>query len=235
MKLKIMVIEHDRRNAKLLDNILNRKYNLCFAKDINDGYNLFISENPDIMIIDPLYPKLDGIEFIKEIRSFNDCPIIAVSANGTERAVVSIINCGADDYIRKPFFSSELEARVDAAARQLERLNSAKSIDTSSTYQNGKLLLNFDNRSLIIDKKNIHLTKNEFKILELLCRNAGKVLTYEFILNYVWGPRTDGKTGILRVNIANLRKKVEENPLKPEYLLTENGIGYKVPQNGENQ
>lgn len=235
MKLKIAIIEPDRRNAKLLNTILSKNYNLCFAKKISDGYNLFISENPDIMIIDPLYPKLSGIEFIKEIRSFSDCPIIAISSNGTERAAVSAIHSGADDYIRKPFFSLELEARIDAAARQLERLNSAKSLDTSPKYQNDKMLIDFENRSLSIDKKNIHLTKNEFKILELLCRNAGKVLTYDFILNSVWGPRTDRNTGILRVNIANLRKKIETNPLEPQYLLTENGIGYKVPQNGENQ
>lgn len=235
MKLKIAVIDPDHRNSKLLNTILSEKYDLCFAKNISDGYNLFISENPDILIIDPLYPKQNGMEFIKEIRSFSDCPIIAVSSNGTERAVVSVIQSGADDYIRKPYFSLELEARIDAAARQLERLYTAKSIDTSPCYRNGKMLLDFENRSLIIDKNNIHLTKNEFKILELLCRNAGKVLTYDFILNSVWGPRTDGKTGILRVNIANLRKKIEVNPLKPEYLLTENGIGYKVPQNGENQ
>ena len=235
MKIKIAVIEPDRRNAKLFNTLLSKKYDLCFTKNISDGYNLFVSENPDIIIIDPLYPNLEGIAFIKEIRSFNDCPIIAVSSNGTERAVVTVLNSGADDYIRKPYFSMELEARIDIAVKQIERLKAAKSLETSPTYKNGNLFLDFENRSLIIDKNHIHLTKNEFKILELLCRNAGKVLTYDFILNSVWGPRSNGNTGILRVNIANLRKKMEKDPLKPQYLLTENGIGYKVPENGENQ
>lgn len=232
MKMKIAIVEHDRRNAKLLNNILSSKYNLFFAKNFSDGYELLASENPDILIIDPLYPKTKGTELIEEIRSFSDCPIIAVSSNGTERAVVSVINSGADDYIRKPFFSSELEARIDAAARRVEKLNAAKNIDNSITYRNGKLLADFENRTLSIDNKDIHLTKNEFKIFELLCRNAGKVLTYEFILTSVWGPRNSKKTGILRVNVANLRKKIEVDPLNPKHLLTVNGIGYKVPLNG---
>lgn len=232
MKLKVAVIEPDRRNAKLINSILDGKYVLYMTNSISEGYSVITSESPDIIIIDPLYPKKEGIEFIEEIRGWSDFPIIAISSNGTERAAVTVLKSGADDFIRKPFFSGELEARTDVATRQVLRLKTAKGIDNSTCYKYKALTLNYTNHSLSIDQKPIHLTKNEYKILELLCKNSGKVLTYDFILRSVWGPRTDGNTGILRVNMANLRKKLEKDPLNPQYLFTENGIGYRVPENG---
>lgn len=231
MKHKITVIEPDRRNAKLINGILGEKYTLSFADTFAEGYSVVTCENPDIIIIDPLYPKKEGLEFIEELRGWSDSPIIALSSNGTERAAVTVLQSGADDFIRKPFFSAELEARTEAAVRQAERLNAAKGKDASPCYRHKSLLFDFENHSLSIDKKQIHLTKNEYKIFELLCKNSGKVLTYDYILRYVWGPRTDGSTGILRVNMANLRKKLEADQNNPEYIFTENGIGYRVPEN----
>lgn len=231
MRPKIIVIEPERRNAKLINSILQNKYTLCLAENISEGYSLITSENPDVLIINPQFPKSEGIDFIKEVRGFSDMPIIAVSSNGTERAAVSVIRSGADDFIRTPFFSGEFEARIDAAVIQCEKLKAAKGIDSTPCYEYCGLRLDFENRSLSIDRNHIHLTKNEYKIFELLCKNSGKVLTYDFILRSVWGPRTDSNTGILRVNTANLRKKLEADPLNPKYLFTENGIGYRVPEN----
>lgn len=231
MKFKVLLIEPDRQIKKLIDNLLAESYEMFFAKSESEAYSLFSQENPDIIIIDPLFPSKEGLEFIKALRKWSDCPIIVISANGTERAAVRSFDAGADDFIRKPFFSEELCSRVAVAARRISMLNAAKGIYNTPRYINGELTLEFDSHLIFINKTRICLTKNEFKIFSLLCRNAGKVLTYDYILKSVWGPRTDSNTGILRVNIANLRRKLEKDPLNPQYLFTENGVGYRVAEN----
>lgn len=228
MKQKIVVIEQDKRERKLIDGLLGQKYELFFAEDFFDGYSVTVSEDPDLVIIDPLYPSKEGLNLITEITDWNNTPIIALSGNGTEHAAVTTLTAGAVDFIRKPFFSSEFEKRVENALSLSLRLKTAFGTSLNETYKNGKLLLDFEKRLLLVEGTPIHLTRNEYKIFELLCKNAGKVLTYEYILKSVWGPRSGENTGILRVNIANLRKKLEKDPSSPEYLLTENGVGLKV-------
>lgn len=231
MKYKIIVIDSDRASRKLIAALLGKKYEVTFADTVNDGYSAITSNNADIIIIDPLFPKKEGIEFIKSIREWSDCPIIAVSQNGTENAAVTALEAGADDFIRKPFFSSEFTARIENSIKRILKLNAAKGIPETTIYLHGELKFDFDSNTLVLDQKRIHLTKNELKILSLLCRHAGKVLTYDFILKNVWGPRTDSNTGILRVNVTNLRRKIECDPLNPKYLFTENSIGYRIAEN----
>ena len=231
MKYKIVIIDPDRQERRLFMGILGKKYEVIFADTVNDGYSAITSNNADIIIIDPLFPKKEGIEFIKAIRELSDCPIIAVSQSGTENAAVTAIEAGADDFIRKPFFPNEFNARIGAAVKRISRLNAAKGISTSSIYLNDGLKLDFESNLVFIDDVQIHLTKNEFKILSLLCRHSGKVLTYDFILKNVWGPRTDDNTGVLRVNITNLRRKIEGDSTNPKYLFTENGVGYRIAEN----
>ncbi len=234
MKPKIIVIDYDRQNRKLISSLLEKEHEVYSASSFAEGYSLILSTSPDIIIIDPEYPKKAGIELIESVRKFSDCPIIALSLNGTELAAVTAINAGADDFIRKPFFSDELKARVKSCVRRIELLQTAKGISKSSVYRNGELTVDDSSQTCLIKNEHIHLTKNEFKILTLLCRHCGKVLTYDFILTSVWGPRSGGNTGILRVNIANLRKKLEKDPINPEYIFTENGIGYRMAENEEN-
>lgn len=231
MKYKILIIDSDRSQRKLITGLLGKKYEVIFTETVNDGYSAITSYNPDIIIIDPLFPKKEGINFISYVRDWSDCPIIAISSNGTENAAVTAIEAGADDFIRKPFFSSEFVARISLSAKRIEKLNAAKGISTIQKYKNGELEVDYNSNSVFINSERIHLTKNEFKILCLLCRHAGKVLTYDFILKNVWGPQTDGNTGILRVNITNLRHKLESDSQTPKYLFTENGIGYRVAEN----
>ena len=231
MKYKIIVIEPDRSIKKLISGLLEKKYEVIFADTVNDGYSAITSNNPDIIIIDPLFPKKEGIEFIKSIRDWSDCPIIAISQNGTENAAVSSIEAGADDFIRKPFFSAEFLARVGNCTKRIHKLNAAKGLKTEPIYQYGDLKVNFESNTVLLNGEHIHLTKNEFKILALLCRHAGKVLTYDFILKNVWGPRTDSDTGILRVNMTNLRHKLQNPNDSIQYIFTENGIGYRVLEN----
>ncbi len=231
MNTKINIIEPDRRTRRLLLSLLSEQYDVVSAENISEGYSIFSDTAPDIVIIDPLYPDKEGITFIKSIREWSDCQVIALSSNGTERAAVTIIEAGADDFIRKPFFSGELLARIEACKKRLLTVRTAKGMLESEFYKNNKLSFNFSKGSLFLGENRLHLTKNELKIITLLCQNAGKVLTYDYILKSVWGPRTDSNTGILRVNMTNLRKKIESNPLKPEYLFTENGIGYRLAEN----
>lgn len=231
MKYKILIIDPDRGSRKLIIGLLGKKYEVILAETFNDGYSAITSSNPDIIILDPLFPKKEGIEFIKAVREWSDCPIIAISSNGTENAAVTSIEAGADDFIRKPFFSSEFTARIGIAAKRISKLNAAKGISDTAIYKNGSLLVDLNGNSAYIDNQRIHLTKNEYKILSLLCKHSGKVLTYSFILKNVWGPRTDGDTGILRVNITNLRKKLEADYKNPQYIFTENSIGYRIAEN----
>ncbi len=231
MKYKIVVIDPDRHDRRLIMSLLGKKYEVTFADTVKDGQSAITSNNADIIIIDPLFPKKEGIDFIKSIREWSDCPIIAVSQSGTENAAVTAIEAGADDFIRKPFFSAEFTARINASVKRISRLNAAKGISVSPIYLNGGLKLDFQSNLVFLDGEQIHLTKNEFKILSLLCRHSGKVLTYDFILKNVWGPKTDGNTGILRVNMTNLRRKIEGETEETKYLFTENGIGYRIAEN----
>ena len=231
MKYKILIIDPDRGSRKLITGLLSKKYEVIFTETVNDGYSAITSHNPDILIIDPRFPKKEGIEFIRSVREWSDCPIIAVSNNGTENAAVTVIEAGADDFIRKPFFSSEFVARIAVCIKRISKLNTAKGVTETLLYQNGDLRVELENNSVFLDGKRIHLTKNEFKILSLLCQHSGKVLTYDFILKNVWGPRTDSNTGILRVNVTNLRRKLESSNENPKYIFTENGIGYRAAEN----
>ena len=230
MKPKIIIIDSDRKIIKQIENILSNKYEIFSALSISEGYQL-IADEPYIIIIDPLFPKKEGINFIKNLREYSDYPIIAISQNGTERAAVSAIEAGADDFIRKPFFPDEFTARIESCVRRIKILEAAKGTNQKDYYKSGALTVDFDTRVVQIRGNRLHLTKNEFRILCLLCRHSGNVLTHDFIIKSIWGPRSYSETGILRVNITNLRKKIEKNPLVPQYIQTENGIGYRVPEN----
>lgn len=228
MKGKIVLIESDRQSEKLIKSLLSGEYDISSAANFADGYALIVSTVPDMVIIDPLFPKLGGIRLIKALREWSECPVIAVSSNGTERAAVQIMESGADDFIRKPFFSKELAVRVERCFHHIELLKVARGESNSQSYRYNGLFVDFDSGEVTVDNKKIRLTKSEFKILSLLCKNAGKVLTYDYILKSVWGPVANGNTGVLRVNIRNLRKKTEQVPSHPKYILTENGVGYTI-------
>jgi two-component system KDP operon response regulator KdpE len=228
---KIIIIDKERQSRKLLCRILKETYEVIEASSFAEGSSLINSHYPDMIIIDPLSPKTEGISLISSVREWSDCPIIALSANATESAAVSAISAGADDYIRKPFFTEELLVRIKSNFRRISAIAASKGISFSDKYKCEDLTVEFDTHSVFIENQRVHLTRNEFKILSLLCRHAGKVLTYDFILKNVWGPKTDNDTGILRVNITNLRKKIEKDYKNPKYIFTENSIGYRMAEN----
>lgn len=153
-------------------------------------------------------------------------PVIVISARTLENEKVLALDLGADDYITKPFGTSELLARIRTAVRHLTRINATNS--TSHIFRASGLVIDFDRRRITVHEQEVHLTQVEYKIVSMLANNSGKVITYDALISHVWGPYADDNNRILRVNMANIRRKLERNPAQPEYIFTEIGIGYRM-------
>ena len=232
MKRRIIVADSDKQSGRLIKNLLSAAgYETVTVSNFSECFTMVSLNTPDIVLIDPAFPLQDGIKTVKKLRERGSFPIIAVSENGSERAVTEALDAGADDYIRKPFLSGELLSRIKAAIRRIEQYEKLLGLDNLEGYEHGGLQVEYDKHSVKVDGNEVHLTKNEFKILTLLCRYSGRVLTYDFIIKSVWGDGATGGNGILRVNITNLRKKIEQNSNSPLYLFTENGVGYRMAEN----
>ena len=232
MKRRIIIADSDKQSGRLIKNLLSAAgYETVTVSKFSECFTMVSLNTPDIVLIDPALPLQDGIKTVKKLRERGSFPIIAVSENGSERAVTEALDAGADDYIRKPFLSGELLSRIKAAIRRIEQYEKLLGLDNLEGYEHGGLQVEYDKHSVKVDGNEVHLTKNEFKILTLLCRYSGRVLTYDFIIKSVWGDGATGGNGILRVNITNLRKKIEQNSNSPLYLFTENGVGYRMAEN----
>lgn len=228
MELKplVLVVEDEEAICNFISAVLTSNgYRVVKAKTGKEGLSLFTSHAPDVVLLDLGLPDTDGIEVLKSIRQWSKAPIVIVSARGNEREKVAALDFGADDYIVKPFGTSELLARIRTAIRH-------GSQTIGETYGGekivvGELEIDYDKRSVSLAGEKIHLTPIEYRILILLSKNAGKVLTYDFITREIWGSYTD-ESHTLRVNMANIRRKIEANPGTPKYILTEIGVGYRM-------
>ena len=170
---------------------------------------------------------MDGINIIKKVREWSSCPIIVVSARNQENDKVQSLDLGADDYITKPFGTGELLARVRTSIRHSNRLANDCSLDIRP-YEFDGLKIDFYNHQISLDGELVHLTPVEFKIISYIAKNSGKVVTHSSIMQNIWGPYIDDDTKILRVNMANIRRKLEKNPAQPKYIFTEIGVGYRM-------
>ena len=188
------------------------------------------SHCPDLIILDLGLPDMDGMDLLKNIRSWSGLPIVVVSARSHERDKVAALDAGADDYLTKPFGTAELLARVRTAIRHTRTVSANTEIALQGTYSVGDLVVDFNKHQALVKGENVKLTLSEFRIVSLLAKHAGKVLTYDFIMKELWGPRAGGDNQILRVNMANIRRKIEENPAEPKYLFTEVGVGYRIAE-----
>ena len=188
------------------------------------------SHCPDLIILDLGLPDMDGMDLLKNIRSWSGLPVVVVSARSHERDKGAALDAGADDYLTKPFGTAELLARVRTAIRHTRTVSSNTEIALQGTYSVGELVVDFNKHQALVRGENVKLTLSEFRIVSLLAKHAGKVLTYDFIMKELWGPRAGGDNQILRVNMANIRRKIEDNPAEPKYLFTEVGVGYRIAE-----
>lgn len=227
-KITILIIEDEKNILTFVSKVLkSQNYKVLTAESGKEGLQLISSLCPDVVLLDLGLPDMDGQDIIKEVRTWSSCPIIVISARTTESEKVKALDLGADDYITKPFGTSELLARIRTSIRHSNKLNSQSSLYIRP-YQCQDMVLDFEKRVLTVKNEVVHLTPIEYKIVAFLAQNSGKVMTYSAIMENVWGPYADSDNKILRVNMANIRRKVEANPAQPKYLFTEVGIGYRM-------
>ena len=189
---------------------------------------MIASHCPDLVILDLGLPDMDGMEILRTIRSWSRLPVMVVSARTHERDKVEALDAGADDYITTPFGSAELLARIRTAIRHTRTRLENDRLAQTGVFKAGKLAIDYDKHRVFLDGKDVHLTQNEYKLVSLLGMYAGKVLTYDFLIRELWGPGAKADNQILRVNMANIRRKIEENPASPAYIFTEVGVGYRM-------
>ena len=224
---RIMIVEDEKSIAGFIRAILNSNgYDAMVAQSGGEALTMISSHCPDLVILDLGLPDMDGTEIITKVRSWTQLPIIVVSARGNEQDKVSALETGADDYITKPFGAAELLARIRVALRHTH--NSVGTQANGGCFVAGDLTVDYDKHQVLIRGENMKLTQNEFRIVALLSRYAGKVLTYDYIMKELWGPQNGGGNQILRVNMANIRRKIEKNPAEPQYIFTEVGVGYRM-------
>ena len=181
---------------------------------------------PDLLLLDLGLPDMDGIALLKELRGWSRLPVIVVSARSTERDKILALDCGADDYITKPFSSPELLARMRAVLRR-----NAAAASPEDVYCVGDVKIDFVKRIVTVGGEPLRLTQVEYRIVELIARQPGNVLTYRQIIHHVWGPYADvDNNRILRVNMSNIRRKIERDSMSPQYILTEIGVGYRMAE-----
>lgn len=224
----ILIIEDEENITKLLKTILKTHgYNAIVATNANEGKSMASSYVPDLILLDLGLPDEDGINVIKQFRQWTNIPVIVVSARSNDYDKVTALDLGADDYVTKPFSTDELLARIRTALRH-KRVSFDEELKRTKLFVCGNLKIDFDKHFVTIGEEKVHLTNIEFKIMELLCKSSGKVLTHDYIMNAIWGPYAHNDNKILRVNMANLRRKIENNPADPKYIFTEPGVGYRM-------
>lgn len=223
----VLVVEDDKpiRNF-IVASLKAQGFNYIETDKGVEAIALSMSHKPDLIILDLGLPDIDGIDVVTNIRQWSKVPIIIVSARESERQKIEALDKGADDYLTKPFGIGELLARIRVSLR-----NSASSTNEKKDIEIFKvkgLIVDFNKRKITIDNEDIHLTPIEYKIMALLCKYSGKVLTHNFIIHEIWGSVVGNETQSLRVFMASLRRKIEKNPAQPQYIYTEVGVGYRL-------
>ena len=226
----ILVCDDDKDIVEAIEIYLTQEgYHILKAYDGQEALDILNSETVDLLIIDVMMPRLDGIRATVKIRESNPLPIIILSAKSEDTDKILGLNIGADDYITKPFGTSELLARIRTSLRHSNKMNTDSPMFIKP-YHAKDLTIDFSKRLILLHEQEIHLTPIEYKIVACLAKNSGKVVTYSSIMSDVWGPYTDTDNKILRVNMANIRRKLETNPAEPTYIFTELGVGYRMKE-----
>jgi len=222
-KQTVVIIDDEVQIRKILKIALESSdFKVIEVENGNDGIVQTATNHPQVVILDLGLPDRDGFSVIKEIRTWSKVPVIILSVRNTEEDIVNALDLGADDYLTKPFNTSELLARIRANIRR------SQEIDEESAFVNGDLKIDLVARTVTKDDVEIKLTNTEYLLLMLFFKNTGKVLTHTFILKEIWGPGSTENSQYLRVFIGQLRKKIEDDSSDPKYILTESGVGYRM-------
>jgi two-component system KDP operon response regulator KdpE len=221
----ILIIEDEEPIRKFLRVSLGgHGYRLVEAANGESGLLQAATAQPDLIILDLGLPDMDGVDLTRRVREWSKIPIIVVSARGKEQDKVNALDAGADDYLTKPFGIGELLARLRVAFRH----RAATTVTSEPAFQTGDLRVDLVRREVTVAGNAVHLTPNEYRLLAILVKYAGRVLTHRQLLNEIWGPNAVQETHYLRVYMNQLRQKVESDPAQPRYLLTEPGVGYRL-------
>lgn len=227
-KTLILVVEDDLAIRNLITTTLKtHDYKFLTAQNGSEAIIEASSHNPDIILLDLGLPDIDGVEIIKQIRSWSNTPIIVISARSEDSDKIEALDNGADDYLTKPFSVEELLARLRVTTRRLAMMQTDAS-SNQSVFINGKLKVDYVAGCAYLCDDELHLTPTEYKLLCLLCKNIGRVLTYTYITENVWGSNWNNDLASLRVFMATLRKKLESLPDSPQYIQTHIGVGYRM-------
>lgn len=226
---RILIVEDDQSIVNLLRAVLKADdYDVLTASTEKEAESVVSSQCPDLVLLDLGLPDADGIGVLQFVRGYSTMPVIVVSARDHEKDKVEALDLGADDYIAKPFGTSELLARVRTALRHHRMVSTSPKETQVLTVGDGRLKIDYAKHRVFLGDCDCDLTQNEYKIVALLGKYAGRVMTYDFIMKEIWGPHLKEDNRILRVNMANIRRKIEENPARPEFLFTETGVGYRL-------
>lgn len=219
----ILIIEDEQPIRRFLRaSLTNEGYRVSEAGSGEEGLSQAARQPPDLVILDLGLPDIDGQEVLRRLREWLTAPVIVLSVRDQEQQKISALDAGADDYITKPFSVGELLARLRTALRHSHQVTPA-----SSSLAVGDLRVDLTARLVFLRNEEVHLTPLEYKLFVTMFRHAGRVLTHRFLLKEVWGPHNTHETHYLRVFVASLRRKLEDDPARPRYLLTEQGVGYR--------
>ncbi len=224
---RILIVEDDKQIRNFIGYSLDKEgFSFLTSSTGQGALSLLLSEPFDIVLLDLGLPDLDGMEVIKKVREWSEIPIIVVSARDQDKEKVAALDMGADDYLTKPFSATELLARIRVALRHLNRQSGLEK--PQDHLQAGDLQIDFEKRLVYLENQEVHVTPMEYSLLTLFFKNIGKVLTTRQILTEIWGIHYGNDTQALRALMAGLRRKIEKNPAKPRYIITEIGVGYRL-------
>ena len=222
----ILIVEDDAQILNFISYALKSEgYGCVTANSAQNALSRLVSERIDVMLLDLGLPDFDGVEVIKKVREWSEMPIIVVSARDQDREKAAALDCGADDYLTKPFSAVELMARIRVSVRHLNKLSGHGAQTVSEV---GGLVMDHDKRLVLLNGAEVHLSPMEYALLSLFFKNIGKVLTTGVIIREIWGVGYGTDTQALRALMAGLRRKIEANPANPRYILTEIGVGYRL-------
>ena len=229
MRYKILIVEDDAGIRKFLRAALEAEgYDAIETNTGEKALEIIASHCPDLILLDLGLPDMDGNRIIVSVRGWTKTPIVVISARGQEEDKARALDLGADDYLAKPFGNIELLARIRAALRHTRTTAEDDQIALNGVFQVNDLTIDYGKHRAYLAGRDTNLTPNEFRIVALLGKHAGKVITYKAMLRELWGPQASSDNKILRVHMASIRRKIEPNPNEPAYIFTETGVGYRM-------